>query len=436
MSIDPLSRCPDMPWTRGQATHLLRRAGFCPSEAEIRRAVAEGLEATVDRLVFSAESGTAHDELDAIGERLAAADNVDRLRAWWLQRLAVTERPLAARMSLLWHDHFATSNVKVRSATMMLNQLRTIERLAMGNFGDLLLAMSRDPAMIVWLDAGDNVKGRPNENFARELFELFSLGIGNYSEADIKEAARAFTGWGQRHGRFVFSSLAHDSGVKTVFGESGPFGGEDIVALCLRQPAAARFVALKLLEEFVTPRPDERLLEAVALHLRTGNFDLSETMRMLLMSEAMFDDRHVRSRVKSPAELTIGLVRSLELRPPAVHLADAVSQMGQRLLEPASVKGWDGGREWINATTMLVRMNAGIEATDPDGPARFEPGRLVDQYDLTDRDRVIACACDLTLDGQVPDVLSSQLDLMTESEEALLARALRVLVTCPEYQFG
>lgn len=439
MPADPLSAySPDArrPWTPARAAHLLRRAGFCPSEAEIRRAVDDGLAATVDRLVNSPEDSAEHDDLDVMGSRLGAADNIDRLRAWWLQRMTLTTRPLVMRMSVFWHDHFATSNAKVQSAPMMLAQLRSIEQHALGNFGDLLLAMSRDPAMIVWLDATDNVKGRPNENFAREIFELFSLGIGNYTETDIKEAARAFTGWSQRHGRFVYSSLAHDDGPKTIFGETGNFGGEDVVALCLRQPACSRFLATKLLDEFVTPYPDDRLVEALAQRLRENEFDVGETMRALLMSEAMFDEQHLRARIKSPVELSVGLVRSLELRPPAIALADGVSQMGQRLLEPASVKGWDGGRSWINATTMLVRMNAGIVATEPNGPARFEPPRLIDQYELDDREAIIAYAADVALDGHLPPALNGRIDDMDDEDEALLARALRVLVTSPEYQLA
>ncbi len=438
MDSDPLRPfVPDerRPWTRGRAAHLLRRAGFCPSEGEIRIAIENGPQHTVQQLVFGLEQ-TEHDELDAMGERLAAANKIDRLRAWWLQRMTLTSRPLAMRLSVFWHSHFATSNVKVRSAVMMLAQLRTIERHALGSFADLLAAMSRDPAMIIWLDSGANVKGRPNENFARELFELFSLGIGHYTETDIKESARAFTGWGQRHGRFTFSSLSHDEGVKTVLGEHGNLGGEEIVRLCLEQPACGRFIATKLVREFITPNPDLGLVEAVAQRLRETEYDIGQTVSTLLASEAMFDEQHARAHIKSPVELAIGLVRSLELRPPASNLAGTVSQMGQRLLEPSSVKGWDGGRSWINATTMLVRMNAGISATTPDGPGSLSPGELRARHALDGRDAIIEFCNDLVLDGQMPPAIRSRINAIDEGGDELLTQAMRVLVTSPEYQLG
>ncbi|HRJ51036.1 MAG TPA: DUF1800 family protein, partial [Phycisphaerales bacterium] len=209
------------PWDTAAACHLLRRAGFQPSMDEIRASLERGLPETVRMLVDGdAPESRATTEMEEIRRFVRRSENLDAVRGWWLRRMVRTARPLQARMAVFWHGHFATSNEKVRSAPMMLGQVEAIESLAMGPFEDLVLAMSRDPAMIVWLDGDSNIKGRPNENFARELFELFTLGVGQYTENDVKEAARAFTGWHQRQGRFRFFSREHDSSAKTVLGST------------------------------------------------------------------------------------------------------------------------------------------------------------------------------------------------------------------------
>ena len=425
----------DHPWDRAAAAHLLRRAGFAPAEHEVQAALAAGLEATVERLVGADRDSPRHDELDALGRALATRNNIERLREWWLHRMRHTKRPLHARMALLWHDHFATSNVKVRSAPMMLQQLRLFERHALGRFDDLLLAVARDPAMIVWLDGDENSKGRPNENFARELFELFSLGVGNYTEADIREAARGFTGWHQRDGRFRFVGRVHDRDAKTLFGESGPFDGTDIVRLTVDHPACSRFIAGKLLREFLCPAPPDPLVEALAARLRETRFDLAATLKTLLASEAMFDPRWYRARIKSPVEFAVGLARSLELRAP--KLSAWVSQMGQRLFEPPSVKGWDGHRAWINSTTMLVRLNAALGATEAHSEDIFlDPSALRGRYGLDDAAAVVRFCEQLALDGRVPAGLHARLSELNDPGDETFRRALRLLLASPEYQLA
>ena len=363
----------------GAVPHLLRRAGFMPSLSELTSARSAGVPALVDSLLAAPAESDRAAELDRLGESIAARNDIAALRAWWFSRLRHTARPLQARLALFWHNHFATSNAKIQSAPLMLRQLRTIESLAPAPFAHLLLALCKDPAMLLWLDGNANAKGRPNENFARELFELFTLGPGNYTETDIREAARAYTGWHTRAGRFHFSSVDHDSTGKTILGQSGNFTGDDVIRIALAQPACARFLAAKLLHEFLTPSPSEDLLNAAADSLRNSNYHLSAFLRTLFLSQAFFAPQYRGSRIKSPVEFVVGLVRSLEVAAPASTLADAASQMGQRLFEPPSVKGWDGHRTWLNSATLLVRLNAldTVLSAQPEGDIRFNPAGLL-----------------------------------------------------------
>lgn len=420
------------PWDRRRATHLLRRAGFAPNEAEIRSAVEVGLTETVRRLIESTEESERVRELDALAGPLAERDDIDGLRAWWIGRIRHTQRPLLARMTLFWHNHFATSNAKVRDARLMLAQLLTFERHATSPFGEMLRGVARDPAMIVWLDGQQNINGRPNENFARELFELFTLGVGNYTERDIKEAARAFTGWHQKSRRFYFAETYHDHDEKEVFGHRGKFDGDDVIELTLQQPACARWLSLKLLREFVTPEPADSLIEALAAKLRETKFDLASTLHTLFTSEAMFDAAHIHARIKSPVEFVIGIARSLELRAPSRAMADATSQMGQRLLEPPSVKGWDGHRAWLNSATMLVRLNTASRAVSGD---IFAPTALLDRYAVSAENSGEFLA-ELTLDGDVPQPLADKLADVKNRDENMLREWTRMLLCSPEYQMA
>lgn len=282
-------------------------------------------------------------------------------------------------MALFWHNHFATSHVKVQSAALMLRQLRVIEERGMGRFRDLVISLARDPAMLIWLDGNANVKGRPNENFARELLELFTLGAGNYSETDIREAARAFTGWHTKSGRFKYSAGDHDDGQKRVLGREGPLTGEDVIDAALTHASCGRFIARKLLREFVSPMPSELLVESCAAELRSSNFEIGAFLKRLLTSEAFFDAENRGVRIKSPVELMIGILRSLEMSVSAEVTADACSDMGQRLFEPPSVKGWDGHRSWINSATMLVRLNA-IDGAVSGSMGKFDASRALSGF--------------------------------------------------------
>ncbi len=424
----------DGAWDLAAASNLLRRAGFAPSMNESRAALDAGLAKTVAALVDDGtEESDRFKELDSLGDAVARRENIDGLRGWWLMRMLHTRRPLWARMSIFWHNHFATSNVKVNKPAAMAGQLRSIENLGMGSFESLLLAMARDPAMIIWLDGESNIKGRPNENFARELFELFGLGVGHYNEKDIKEAARAFTGWHQRQGEFKFFPHDHDTSEKTVFGQTGKFDGAEIVSLTVAHPACSRFIAGKLLREFLCPAPTTELIEAFATVLREKKMVIADGMRTLLLSRAMNGTEFRRTRIKSPAEFAFGIVRSLEIKTPSGVLADAMSQMGQRLLEPPSVKGWDGHRAWLNTSTMLVRLNA-AQRVAKGGENGADVAALRRRYNLTDRGATIEFCRKITLDDDVPATVLGQLIEVAADADQSMREALHILMSAPEYQ--
>jgi uncharacterized protein (DUF1800 family) len=366
-----------------------------------------------------------------MGAAIVAANNIEQLRGWWLLRMTQTAFPLRARVALYWHNHFATSFAKVQSSAMMLQQLRTFERHGLGRFEDLLLAVARDPAMSVWLDGDQNIVGRPNENFARELFELFALGVGHYTEDDIREAARAFTGWHQRGGRFRFLRLNHDTGRKTVFGEMGHFGGEDIIRLAVRHDACAPFLARKLIREFVHPDPPAKLVDDIADRLRDNGMHIGHTLRDLMKHPSLRDEALARRRVVAPVEFVVGMARSIGLRPAANDMARVTSDMGQRLFEPPSVKGWDGDRAWLNAATMLVRLNTATRAA---GHERFDAATMLRRHGLDHTRDAVRFAAQLTLGDALPAGLARALHAGPSDPDAALRRALRLLFSCPEYQ--
>ncbi len=427
------------PWDRAAAARFLRRAGFAPSPDEVEETLALGPAKAAESVVRSDVESERARELDALGEALAVRSEREstRLAGWWLQRMTHTRRPFRERLLVFWHDHFATSHAKVRRAPLMLAQLRTLEAGATGRFEDLLRAVSRDPAMIVWLDGDENGKGRPNENYARELFELFTLGVGEYTETDVREAARAFTGWHQRNGRFRFVKRAHDDGRKTVLGVTGPLDGDDVIRAVLRHPACASRLARKLLEEFVMPSPPDDVVDAVAKRLRETEYDIAATLETLFASEVMHDPARARSRILSPVELVVGLVRSLGLEAGAATLERWTSRMGQRLFEPPSVAGWPGHRAWLDSATLLARIDAAVDVSQPGGDFEWRVGAVRAANGIDDRGEALAYCRSLAFDGDVPRVLDARLRAMADkaSLDDTMREAMCTLVGSPEYQF-
>jgi uncharacterized protein (DUF1800 family) len=365
---------PNVTWTRDLAAHLLRRAGFGSSKAELDLYFGLGLKGAVDRLVDYESVSNA--DLDA---RIAAIPfNFDRVRdaqSWWILRMLGTARPLEEKMVFFWHDHFATSAEKVRSLPMK-NQIDLFRSLALADFDDLVVAVSKDPAMLDWLDNRTNRVGRPNENYARELMELFTLGIGNYTEEDIHEIARCFTGWTIRNDAYFFAAGAHDTGSKTFLGTTIPAGGgeSDGVTVCetvVRHPACAPFLTRKLWEFFVYPNPSNAIVAKFARVFADNGYSVRELMRAILMSDDFYSEQALFALVKSPAEYVVGALKALDADVDVTRGFNGAAPntqmtlMGQTLLAPPDVAGWDGGLAWINTTTLLSRANFGnLIATD------------------------------------------------------------------------
>lgn len=374
---------PAREWTRERAGHLLRRAGFGGSPADVERLFALGLNRAVDSLVYYSSIPQTHpafrlpdapdvvemqhkiesmpeDERREVRQQLRSVNQaqLEDLRAWWAQRMLLTPRPFEEKMTLFWHGHFTTGAEEVKSTRMLAEQNALLRTRASGPYRDLLRAICRDRAMLRYLDSDTNRKEKPNENFARELFELFTLGAGHYTEQDIKEAARAFTGYSVGRDGFQFRRGQHDFGEKTILGRAGKFDGDDVVEIILQQPDASRFLAAKLLTFFVADRPPKQLVEALASKLRATDFDVGASLAVLFRSERFYAAEFMFNRIKSPPELVIGAARALGITEADCHaMAFAMRSMGQELFQPPNVKGWDGGRAWITTATLFSRYD-------------------------------------------------------------------------------
>jgi uncharacterized protein (DUF1800 family) len=359
------------------ARHLLNRTGFGATDAEVRGYAGLERAAAVDRLIsgtrreafvkppafadgpyvrFTPLTGMTPEEREReVRRRL---DEGFGLREWWLREMLSTPSPFTERMTLFWHNHFATSLQKVRSAKLMYEQNVLLRREALGNFGALLHGVARDPAMLIYLDNAGSRRQAPNENFAREVMELFSLGEGHYSERDIKEAARAFTGYSldRDSGTFRWRPMFHDGGEKTVLGQTGRFEGKDVIDILLARPETAEFITTKLWKEFVSPAPDPDEVRRLAKVFRDAHYEVKPLMRAMLLTKSFWAVENRGVLVKSPVELVVGTlhlfqVQPMDLRPAVI----ACATLGQNPFAPPNVKGWPGGEAWINSSTLLTR---------------------------------------------------------------------------------
>ena len=380
-------------WTMDAARHLASRAGFSPRPNEVERLHALGLDKAVERLV-SLEgpepsplfepahtkrlgrqelAGKSQDERQKLvrEEQRADQEQFQSLRAWWLRRMVLSERPLEEKMTLFLHGHFATSQRDVRNSYHMLLQNRLLRSHAVGNFKSLVRAISKDPAMLEYLDNNRNNRRTPNENYARELLELFTLGIGNYTETDIKEAARALTGWTFEGNEFVFRDRAHDPGTKTFLGRSGKLTGDDVIDIIFEQKAVETFLPRKLFVFFAHDDPPAALVEALGAAFKANGWEIKPVLSLLFRSREFYSPRARGSQIKSPVDLVVGTLRLLEVDPgPSPMAAALTGRLGQEILLPPSVKGWDGGRAWISSSTILDRANfarpvLGLEGAKP-----------------------------------------------------------------------
>ncbi len=354
------------PWDLARAWTLRRRAGFAATWDELQRDLESGPDAAIDRIMngTSRVQGTLAEfasTADLLSDAAARGGDIRRLQAWWLYRMLFTPDPLTERMTLVWHNHFATSQLKVEDVEAMRQQNETFRRHGRGPFGDLLRDMIRDPALLDWLDASSNRKGKPNENLARELMELFTLGAGQFSERDVKEVARALTGRTVVQGRYTVRPDLHDDGPKTILGKTDRFDGDRVADLLLQHPATAARLAWRLCQTFLGEGvTDESAVSELAERMRSDGLHIGRAVELILRSELFFSRRNLHAQVSEPAAHVIGTVQSLErLDPPpsTLLLAEWTGRMGQELFLPPNVGGWPGGRNWLSGRSVVARAN-------------------------------------------------------------------------------
>lgn len=480
-------------WNFAGAAHLLNRAGFGGPPAEIQRLVELGPDAAVAQLV---DFEKIHDETpdpewakpdpDRLArlramrqaseeerrrlqreEQRTQRERITELRGWWLQRMAEGPRPLQEKMTLFWHGHFATSVEKVRDAYLMWRQNELFRRLATGNWLQLLVEAGKDPAMLIWLDQAQSRKQRPNENFAREVMELFALGEGHYTEKDITEAARALTGWtlDPTRQKFTYRAMAHDEGEKTIFGKKGDFDGEDVLKLIVAQPQAATFVTGKLWHYFAGEPPEESLNSALASLFRQQGNNFKPVLRAMFRSEEFYAPSLIRNQVKSPVQWLIGTVRMLECElPPALACWVLTRNLGQDLFAPPNVKGWDGGLTWITTNNLLTRYNQAAALVQGDmstlaggnfgnnpnmarmvnnrlqraRPTRVDVTKILTEQERHDKQALVAALEKRLLQSKLKprqeQALRDYLDSQGELDEGDILGAIRLVMSTPEYQ--
>jgi hypothetical protein len=462
-------------WDKKLAAHLLNRAGFGPLPEEIDKAVADGLTKTVERLLNPENEGTSFpppttpDVPDHPGKELAKLtpeerkkrieemqranrESIDEIRGWWIGRMLRSQWPLREKLVLFWHGHFTSSVHDVKAARLMFNQNAFFRKNCLADFRTLLVGISQDPAMLRYLDNNTNRREHPNENYARELMELFSMGIGHYTEDDVKAAARAFTGWTFEGDEYAFHEFEHDSGSKTFLGETGNFNGTDIIDIILKQTCTAQFMATKLLKYFVTDDPGPSAIQAVAALLKSSGYQFKPVLRAIFTSDYFHSPAVYRSQIKSPAQLVVGSARLLGITIDERSLAIAMRGLGQELLAPPNVKGWDGGETWINTTTLLMRYNyAGFllsgdvpEAVPQRARARLNrlgkpknqlaaicPPEIVDSGPKL-VDALVARLLQTKLDPKARQWLVEQAETTRLSERAV--RVAHLIMSMPDYQ--
>jgi uncharacterized protein (DUF1800 family) len=442
---------PDVPWDLRRVVHLHRRAGFAASWDELQRDLRDGPEASIHRILnATSRLRGVPDDFESIAALLAdaaiAANDPARLKAWWLYRMLFGPDPLGERLTLLWHNHFATSNLKVDDLAAMRRQNDLFRQHARAPFDTLLAAVIHDPALLIWLDAPANRKGHPNENLARELMELFTLGIGHYNEADVREAARALTGWTVADGAFRDVPARHDGDAKTILGRNGNLNGDDLVALLLEHPATATRLARRLCGLFFGEGvvSDEELA-ALAADLRANRLDVGRAAATILRSRAFFAPANLRSQVVDPVGLVVAPVRALELLDPppsTLVLADWVARLGWDLFYPPNVGGWPGGRAWLSTRALIGRANyaaALVEGRGIGRPEPFDALAFTTRYGRgQSRDDLVGFIGELVLGGEPRpgwhQGIASALGPEAAWGPEAARRAVALILACPEAQ--
>ena len=487
--LDPL---PASQWNTATAAHLMNRAGFGGSPQDIENLRLMGLNRAVSWLVdyekipdttpapdwaqpdpnFLARREAIRNAADPETRRMLQQqqDQEERtqiadLRYWWLRRMALGPRPFQEKMTLFWHGHFATSFEKVRMPYFLWLQNETFRQNATSQFSQLLVAVSEDPAMLRYLDGATSYKGHPNENFAREVMELFTLGEGHYTEQDIQQAAKAYTGWGfdKDHLHYQYHPGNHDNGPKTVFGQTGNFTGEDVLNMICAQPQCAKFITARLWRFFVQDQPSQPVVEALAADFQKSGMDIKHLMRTIFTSHEFYAPDIIRSQIKSPVQWLIAATHQLQAPLPTQAMClGMLSLLGQELFQPPNVKGWDGGIAWITTNNLLNRYNFAaalvegdrvplpglqgqvrslMNSISEDGLAQIAPADVKSLFTAID-----LSAPDVFLDALQNRFLNAQLKaqrvnsihdfLKSKSpiEESDIRKSIRLLMCTPEYQ--
>jgi len=480
-------------WNFTTAAHLLNRAGFGGPPAEIEKLVELGPQQAVAWLLdyekipdpaadpaWAKPDPARQQRITAIRsateeqkkmlqqeEQRMQREHLLELRGWWLQRMAKGPRPLQEKLTLFWHGHFATSVEKVRAGYFMWRQNELFRRLATGNWLQLLIEAGKDPAMLIWLDQAQSRKDHPNENFAREVMELFALGEGHYTEKDITEGARALTGWSldRPAEKFVYRPGIHDEGTKTFLGRTGNLDAEAVIEQIVAQPQAALYINAKLWNFFAGEPPSPGLNDALTEVFRKAGNNFKPVLRAIFLSEEFYEPSLIRNQVKSPVQWLVNSVRVLECElPPPLVSASLLRSLGQDLFAPPNVKGWDGGLAWITTNNLLARYNEAAmlvqgdlsiaanmaDAKKPNQARRMQNqmrnlrlggvkvDKILTEQERTDKDALVAALEKRLLQGKLKPkqeaTLREFLDSKQKLEESDIRDAIRLVMSTPEYQ--
>ena len=416
---------------RVRVAHLLRRSGFGATKAELDHFAAMGQTAATEAILnYSKTSNAAlESQLPTIDLGGTPQPTAAAIQAWWLQRMAQSARPLEEKMTLFWHG-LLTSGLDKAGPAQLFTQNQLFRGMALGNFDDLLKAVSKDPAMMVYLDTETNRKGKPNENYARELMELFTTGIGHYTEDDVRESARSFTGWtlqGGKQLRYASASQLvprlHDAGVKTFMGKTGTLTGDDIVEMLVRLRATAVRLSTRLFSFFAYPNPDQEIVNHLADTFQKAHYNVGAVVHEIFTMDAFYSDKAYRALVKSPADLVAQTLKATGANARGyTAAAAAMAPMGQVLFYPPNVAGWPGGSSWINSSTLLNRINFANAAAQRS------------QASMTAQ--TLAQLSDTLVDANVSPTTRDGLEAFAAAHSADQAGLLFMVLATPEFQLN
>ena len=429
----------DQPWNLAHAGHLYRRAAFGASWEQLQQALSDGPQRTIDKLLKpqseAVEFNRTYDEYEV------ATSSVDQLRAWWLRRMIQTPHPLLEKMTLFWHSHFATDAAKVKSDRLMRQQIQFLRSQALGSFRILLQGISQDPAMLLWLGAEANRKARPNKNLARAIMENFTLGPDHCTKDDIGDAARAFTGWFVLRSKLRYIPREHDSNEKQILGQKGTFTRNDVLRIILEQPATSRRLVRKVYRWLIseTELPDEALITPIAESF-AKDYDVLKLVETMLRSNLFFSKAAYRKRIKSPVEFSIGIVKALEGSISTTQLANDLADLGQNLYNPPTVKGWAGGKYWINSTAIVARQNlasALLLGSDPYGK-KLNPWAVAQKHGCDTSESARRFLLDLFLQGDLDSEFYDSLSktLRGQNVEELTRSLAYEIIALPEFHLA